>query len=121
MNKITICGRLGDDPQMRQVGDTNVVSFSVAETSSRKGADGKPITNWFRCSAWRGLGETCAKYLHKGDGITIVGDLVQRSYKDKNGVDRQSLEVTVTDMAFGSRRTDEAPATKPSGDDDLPF
>lgn len=124
MNKIVICGRLGEDPQMRQAKDANVTTFTVAETSIRKGADGKPVTNWFRCSAWRGLGETCAKYLHKGDGVTIIGDLVQRSYKDKSGADRTSLEVTVSDMAFGQRKSDEPIPSTPQphgGDDELPF
>ena len=123
MNKIVICGRLGEDPQMRQAKDATVTTFTVAETSSRKGADGQPVTNWFRCSAWRGLGETCAKYLHKGDGVTIIGDLVQRTYKDKSGAERTSIEVTVSDMAFGQKKSAEpVPANRaPSGDDELPF
>ena len=123
MNKITIVGRMGEDPQVRQVKDSRVTTFSFAETSSRKDADGKPVTNWFRCTVWGKLGENAAKYLHKGDGATLVGDLLIRTYKDKAGADRTSVDVTVTDFAFGEKNRGVQPTvnTAPAGDDDLPF
>ena len=125
MNSITIYGRLGGDPQIRQVKDANVTTFTIADTSRRKGADGQQITNWFTCSAWRQVGETIAKYCHKGDSLMIVGDLVMRPYKDKNGQDRTSIEVTVSDMAFGEKnrhvQPDVTPAAPQQGDDELPF
>lgn len=123
MNKITIVGRLGQDPQVRQVKDNRVTTFSFAETSSRKDQNGTPITNWYNCTVWGKLGENCAKYLHQGDSATLVGDLLLRHYKDKQNVDRMSVDVTVSDLAFGQKKTDAplAVTAAKGDDDDMPF
>ena len=123
MNKITIVGRLGQDPQVRQVKDNRVTTFSFAETSTRKDQDGNYITNWYNCTAWGKLGENCAKWLHQGDGATIVGDLLLRKYKDKQNIERMSVDVTVSDLAFGQKKNDTPIPTTPANgnDDDLPF
>lgn len=132
MNKIVVVGRLGEDPQIRQVAGANVCTFSVAENSIRKDANGERITNWFRCSVWREKGDICAKYLHKGDYITVIGDIIPRTYTTKTGETRISLDMTVSDFEFGGRangapgqqEAQASPARKPmpsEEDDDLPF
>lgn len=124
MNSIAISGRLGADPEIRQVGDSRVTTFRLAETTSRKGQDGSYITNWYRCDAWGKTGETCAKYLHKGDPVTVTGELMIRNYKDKSGQDRTSVEVKIDRFAFGGKSQATAQQTVPApqeSDDDLPF
>lgn len=88
-------------------------NFSVAADTRNKGEDGNTITNFYRCSAWRGLADTCAKYLHKGDRVSIVGDLLFRTYTDTSGRERSAMQVTITDIEFLSERKDRAtePAT----------
>lgn len=93
---ITIVGTLGSDPESRQAGNTTVVSFSVAVTE-RKRVDDQWIddgTTWFRCSAWRDLGEHIAQSVHKGDQVIVSGRIKDRSYeKDGQTVTRQEVEV----------------------------
>ena len=48
------------------------------------------------------MGEACAKYLHKGDKVTIIGDLVLRTYTDTNGQKQSSLCVNVDNIEFQS-------------------
>ena len=97
-----------------------------------KNNEGKFITNFYRCTAWRGLGDTCAKFLHKGDRVGIVGDLVFQTYTDTKGQERAAMQVTVTDVEFMSdKRSTESkpsqtsqpthPAASQEEEDDLPF
>ena len=72
MNKITVIGNLGRDPEMRYTpsGQT-VTSFSVA--SSRRyttNGEQREETEWFNVSAWGRLAETCNQYLTKGQQVT---------------------------------------------------
>ena len=59
------------------------------------------------------------QYLHKGDKITVVGDLVIRPYLGKNGVERTSVQVSITDMELPAQKTQAAPPVPP--EDDLPI
>lgn len=135
MNKIHIIGRLTADPEQRMVRDLVCTSFTVASDSRRKDKDGNSITTFFRCTAWRGLGETCAKYMHKGDRTYVIGEAILRNYTDTKGVVRSSLDVDVSDIelisdkrpangetASPARQANSAAAPMPhSEDDELPF
>lgn len=134
MNKIHIIGRLTADPEQRTVRDLVCTSFTVACDSRRKDKDGNKITNFFRCTAWRGLGETCAKYMHKGDRTYVIGEVSLSNYTDTKGQARSSLEVDVTDIELISDKrpaNGDAPqptqqgapasAAMPGAEDDLPF
>lgn len=126
MNKVFFVGGLTADPAL---GKNGAVRFTIASDTIRKDDDGKPLTNYYNTTVFGKLGETCAKYLKRGNRVTVVGDLVLRSYKDKEGVERQSLSVTANSIDFhrsgeskGSAKVD----TKPQGDeeedeDTLPF
>lgn len=78
------------------------------------------------------------KYLHKGDLVSVVGDLVLQSYVDTKGQERYSMQVSISDIEFLStkRSTDEpqqsqasqatsqpatAAAVTDDNEDDLPF
>lgn len=90
-------------------------NFSLASDTRNKDAEGNMMTNFYRVSAWRGLGDTCAKFLHKGDRVAIMGDLLFRTYKDKNGQERAAMQVTLTDVEFlnDKPRGESAAPTKP--------
>ena len=69
MNKIIVIGNLGRDPEMRYTPNgQGVTSFSVA--SSRKyttsSGEQREETEWFNCSAFGKLADTCNQYLTKG-------------------------------------------------------
>lgn len=108
-NKITIIGNLGRDPEMRYLpsGDP-VTSFSVATSERFRTRDGQQQerTTWFRVSAFGKLAETCNQFLHKGSYVYVEGTLSQQEYTDREGVQRQSLEVRAREMRMLDKRSD---------------
>jgi single-strand DNA-binding protein len=101
LNKIMLIGNLGRDPELQVTPDgTPVTKFSLAVSRSYKSRTGeqKDETEWFNIVAWRQLAETCEKYLHKGSKVYVEGRLSQRKYTDREGAQRTSIDVTITEM-----------------------
>ena len=143
MNKLTIIGNLTRDPELRttQAG-VNVCDFTVAvnrrvRRDAQQGT--QPEADFFRVSAWRQLGDNCAKFLAKGRKVCVVGPVSARTYQANDGTTRVSLEVMAEDVEFLSPRGEAdamggyaAPAAAPAADaqpagftsvetDELPF
>lgn len=124
MNHLTIIGNLTADPELRTTPQgISVCSFTVA-VNGRK----KDDTTYFRVSAWRGLGENCAKYLAKGRKAAITGTVSARAYTTNGGEARASLEVNADEVEFlspageqGYQPQQSAPAMQPVVAEDLPF
>lgn len=110
-NKIIIVGNLGRDPELRYTPQgTAVCSFSVATSEKKrdKSGDMQDVTTWFRVTMWGKQAETASKYLTKGKPVYIEGRLRIEEWTDREGNNRQSLEVNATDMQFiGSSRNEE--------------
>jgi single-strand DNA-binding protein len=121
INKVIIIGRLGRDPEVRYTPDgTAVANFSVAtseEWKDKQSGEKKERTEWHRIVAWRGLGETCGKYLSKGRQVYIEGRLQTRSW-EKDGVTHYMTEIVATDVQFLGGREDNAGAGRSSRDRD---
>ena len=120
-NKIVIVGYLGKDPEIRYTPQgIAVCNFSIATTERRKDKTGEPqdITTWFSATTWRQQAEFANQYLSKGKQVYLEGKLTQEEYTDREGVKRQSLKVTVTEIHLLGQRGDEAgggAAQRPSG------
>jgi single-strand DNA-binding protein len=102
-NKIIIVGNLGRDPELRYTPQgTAVCSFSVATSEKKrdKGGDMQDVTTWFRVTLWGKQAETASKYLTKGKPVYLEGRLRIEEWTDRDGNNRQSLEVNATDMQF---------------------
>ena len=142
MNKLTIIGNLTRDPELRATSaGINVCDFTVAVNRRvrRDAQSAQPEADFFRVSAWRALGENCAKFLAKGRKVCVVGPVSVRTYQASDGTTRASLEVTAEDVEFLSSRNDgeaagsyTAPAAAPAAEpqaagftavetDELPF
>lgn len=122
MNKITAVGRLTADPTITESANGAVLChFTVAANTRRKNAAGQPLTNFYRCTVWRAIAENCARYLHKGDMVTISGDLALTEYSDRNGQPRCSLEVDVSDVAFPPAPKAPPTVQAPADSDELPI
>ena len=107
MNKIIVIGNLGNDPEMRYTPNgQSVTSFNIASNRRYRTADGeqREETEWFRCSAFGRLGETCNQYLTRGQQVYVEGRLRGRSYTDRDGQPRYSLDIMLTDMQMLGRR-----------------
>lgn len=113
-NKVILMGNLTRDVEMRTTtGGQNVANFSLAVTRSWKGQDGQmqDQTSFINCVAWGKPGEIIAQYVQKGAPLLVSGRLDQRSYQDKDGNNRQAVEVVVEDFNFVSGgRGDDAGA-----------
>ncbi len=125
MNKLTIIGNLTRDPELRTTPNgINVCDFTVAvnrRNRSRDAQGSQPEADFFRVSAWRALGENCAKFLAKGRKVCVIGPVSVRTYQGNDGTTRASLEVTADDVEFLSPRgegeatgTFSAPAPAPA-------
>jgi single-strand DNA-binding protein len=109
VNKIIVIGNLGSDPEMRYTPNgQSVTSFNIASNRRYRTADGeqREETEWFRCSAFGRLGETCNQYLTRGQQVYVEGRLRGRSYSDRDGQPRYSLEITLNEMQMLGRRGD---------------
>ena len=102
-NKITIVGNLGRDPELRYTPQgTAVCSFSMATNEKRrdKSGDFQNVTTWFKITLWGSQAENASKYLAKGRQVYIEGRLRIEEWTDRDGNNRQSLEVNASDMQF---------------------
>ena len=115
MNKVFIVGNLTRDPELRTVRDgISVCSFTVAVNRRIRNAEaGQPEADFFRVTAWRGLGENCSRYLAKGRKVAVTGSVSVSTYPGNDGTTRATLEVTADDVEFLSPRGEggEVPAT----------
>lgn len=103
LNKITIMGRLTDDPELRYTqSQTPVASFTIACERDF----GDKATDFIPCVAWRQTGEFVDKYFHKGSLIAMTGSLQSRKWEDKNGNKRVSWEVNVDHAYFTGEKQD---------------
>jgi len=100
VNKVILVGRLGKDPEIRQVGDQSVANLSLAtdESYKDKNGDKQKKTEWHRLTVWGKAVESFIEpYLHSGDLIYVEGKLQTREW-EKDGVKRYSTEVNVSDI-----------------------
>lgn len=120
LNKCTIIGRLGKDPEMRFTpGGSAVTTFSVAVGRQWRNGDGQQQeeTEWFTVVAWAKLGEICNEHLRKGSRIYIEGRIQTRTYDDKDGVKRYKTELIASDMIIlDSRKADQPDAASQDAD-----
>ena len=102
MNKLYIIGNVTHTPELKNTPNgVPVCSFNVAVNRRDKDA------LFYRVTAWRGLGETCAKYLQKGKKVAVIGELDLRTYTGRDGMEKTALEVTASDIEFLSPRSDD--------------
>lgn len=107
---------------MSTVNDASCTTFTLASDTKAKDANGNFIPIFYRVTAWRRLGENVAQYLHKGDQVTVQGDLSLRTYVDREGQNRTSVQITANHVEFPSRKNSMTPAAAPqSSDDELPI
>jgi len=117
VNKVTLIGNLGDEPELRKTqSNTSVCNMSLAVDDSYKDGDGNFVeqTEWVDVVAWGRLGEVCNEYLSRGSQVYFEGKLQTRSWDDDDGNTRYSTEVKAQEMMFlDSNRQDPDAGTKP--------
>jgi single-strand DNA-binding protein len=104
LNKATLIGYLGADPEIRTTtGGSRVAQFSLATTRRWNDREGQAQekTQWHRIVVWDSLPGMFAfveKYLRKGDRVYVEGEIDYRSYEDDVGVTRWMTEIKASDV-----------------------
>ncbi len=101
LNKMTIIGNLGADPEVRYLdGGAVVATFNVATTEKYTNRNGEKVeqTEWFRVELWNEQAKVAEKYLKKGNSVYVEGRLRTELWTDKEGKERTSLRVRATTM-----------------------
>ncbi len=112
LNKVTLIGNLGSDPEVRSTtGGNRVATFSLATSRSWNDASGtkQEKTEWHRCVVWNSKASTLAdiveRYVKKGDKLYVEGRIEYRQWQDKDGQTKYSTEINVRELIMlGSGR-----------------
>lgn len=104
MLKIIASGILGQDAEIKEVGNSKLIKFSVAVSMDYKDAQGNKVekTEWIKASLWKGKDQSTkvAEYLKKGKKVLIEGIPDSEAYKTKEGEVKSSLNITVKELEF---------------------
>ena len=112
LNKVTLIGNLGSDPEVRSTtGGNRVATFSLATSRAWNDASGakQEKTEWHRCVVWNSKASTLAdiveRYVKKGDKLYVEGRIEYRQWQDKDGQTKYSTEINVRELIMlGSGR-----------------
>lgn len=128
VNKITLVGNLGADPEIRTANSgTQIANLRIATTERvKKGDTWEEATEWHRVVVFGKTAENCGRFLTKGRQVYIEGRIQTRKYQDKDGNDRYATEVVAREVKFlGGGSGERRPADSGGGgrrpDDDVPF
>ena len=109
VNKVTLIGNLGNDPEMKALPSGNqVANLSIATTDSwrdKNSGEMQERTEWHRVVCFDRLAEICGQYLRKGSRIYIEGSLRTRSW-EQDGQKRYTTEIVGREMMMLDGRTD---------------
>lgn len=144
INRVTLLGNLGADPEVRRLESGAVVakiSLATNESYKDKSGEWQTQTEWHNVIMWRNLAERAENQLKKGSMVYVEGKLTTRKWDDKDGNTKYTTEVVASyyrnikrdDNAGGGngsfpnsepaakKAAPVADASAPAPDDDLPF
>ena len=143
VNKVTLIGNLGNDPELRSTQSGSAVANITLATSEswrdKETQETKERVEWHRVIIFGRLAEVVNEYLRKGSQVYVEGRIQTRKWQDKDGNDRYTTEIVANEMQMlGSRGTNSdssagqqsastSQPTSPSAvvndpfDDDIPF
>jgi single-strand DNA-binding protein len=102
VNKVTLIGNLGQDPEVRYTANGSAVanvSIATAESwKDRESGDLQERTEWHRVVFFSRLAEIVAEYLKKGSQVYIEGRLQTRKWQDRDGNDKYTTEIVANEM-----------------------
>ena len=123
LNRVTLIGRLVRDPELRTTNSgKNVVSFSIAVNKMVKASDGTEA-DFFKVTAWGKTADFVNTYLTKGRLVSVDGRLETKKWTDKDGNNREAVEVVANNVSGLDKPKDGTPqpATVSTEEDYDPF
>src|SRR5215831_13122804 len=103
LNQVLFIGRLGKDPDELKVTSEGkpYIQFSLAVDQ------GKSDTLWLQVTAWDKTAEAVEKYARKGTAVFVQGKLQIQKYKDKQHVERTSIEISASNVQILEKKPKE--------------
>ncbi len=109
VNKVILIGNVGKDPEVRYI-DNNVAVANLTLATTERGyttSSGTVIpdrTEWHNVVLWRRLAELAREYVRKGSQIYIEGQIRSRTWEDKEGNKRYTVEIYADNMQLLGKR-----------------
>ena len=118
VNKVTLIGHLGQDPELRHTADGTPVcnlSLATSETWKDQSSSTQNRTEWHRIVFWRSLAEIASQYLKKGSHIYVEGKIQSREYEDPStpGIKRKAYEIIANELRMLDKKTSNNQNGKP--------
>lgn len=116
INKVTLIGNLGKDPEIRHFeGGGKVTQFSLAtnENYQDKNNEWHTRTEWHRVVCWGMLAERAERQLKKGHLVYVEGKISSRKWQDKEGVERTSVDIVAATYRTLEKRESGASGSLP--------
>ena len=107
INKVTLIGNLGKDPEVQTFDTYKKATFSLATTEYSRDKEGNEVqhTEWHNIVMWRGLAEIAEQYLRKGNQVYIEGKIRTRSFDAKDGTKKYITEIQADNLVLlGGKR-----------------
>jgi single-strand DNA-binding protein len=102
INKVILVGYVGNDPDVRTAGSSQVATFSLATNEKWKDKEGhdQEKTEWHRVVVWGKMADVVGKYVKKGKQVYVEGKNQTRNWEDKDGVKRYTTEIVASTVQF---------------------
>lgn len=107
INRVTLVGNLGSDPELRYTGSGMAVTrLSVATSEKWKDKSGEiqERTEWHRVVVWDKQAEFCNEYLSKGSRVYVEGRIQYSEYTTDDGQKRTSTDINAREVKFLSEK-----------------
>ena len=114
VNRVTLLGNLGADPETKKTASgQSITLFNLATSNSWTNREGQrqEHTEWHRVVVWGKQAETCADYLAKGRKVYIEGRLQTRSWEDEKSQKRYTTEIIANSVLFLNSKAENMAAT----------
>jgi len=102
LNKVMLIGRLGKEPEFKELANNQVCNFSIATNKIYKDNAGNKVdkTVWHNIVVWGKNAFNCNSYLKKGSLVFIEGELDYQNYEDQNGVKKLAVKIVARNVHF---------------------
>ena len=113
VNKVILIGNVGQEPETKEVGQTQVSKISLATTETWKDKSGekKSRTEWHSLEVWGNLCKVVESYVKKGDRLYIEGSIKYDSY-EKDGITKYSTKIKVVNLTMLGGKSSTTPQTE---------
>ena len=117
-NTFTGFGRLTADPELKNVGESQVANFTVATDT---GYGERKATLFTKCAAWGKQAELINGSFKKGNRILVTGEMQPKNWENKNGDTVYDTQVNVRNFNFIDPKEEGTGAGASSAKEDVPF